>query len=331
MQLNRQWHPLEEVVGCGARPGCASGSKGGASTCDLDGCSAAGPARRVLIGQVLHQPARQRGEVHAAGHADRDQRRAPPDDGVRICGGGSRPRHRPGEEQRVFEKFYRARPEGATGRGRTRADDLPRHRGGARRSHLGGEPGRTAGRASASCCRSPSEPAGAAAGDADRAPRSMSEPRPVVVLIEDEPQIRRLLRTVLPEHGYRAVRGGNRQARAGRSGVRASPTWSILDLGLPDMRRRCSGRALREWSAGAGDRAVRSQRGSRQDRARSMPAPTTTSPSPSASASCSRACACALRRAARNEDGAARCSSAGPLKVDLAARGVSSLRVRRCI
>ena len=29
----------------------------------------------------------------------------------------------------------------------------------------------------------------------------MSDPHPIVVLIEDEPQIRRLLRTVLPAHG----------------------------------------------------------------------------------------------------------------------------------
>ena len=42
----------------------------------------------------------------------------------------------------------------------------------------------------------------------------MSEPRPVIVLVEDEPQIRRFLRTVLPEHGYALF-----EAETGKQGL----------------------------------------------------------------------------------------------------------------
>ena len=94
-----------------------------------------------------------------------------------VCGGGSAgPGIGPGEEQRVFDKFYRARPGVGHGRRRPRADHLPRRRRSARRSHLGARIGPTAAHASRSCCRS-RRTAGGAAGDADRARRHGSEPR----------------------------------------------------------------------------------------------------------------------------------------------------------
>ena len=43
----------------------------------------------------------------------------------------------PGEEQRIFEKFYRVPRATQYQRCRIRADDLPRHRGSARRAHVG--------------------------------------------------------------------------------------------------------------------------------------------------------------------------------------------------
>jgi two-component system KDP operon response regulator KdpE len=75
----------------------------------------------------------------------------------------------------------------------------------------------------------------------------MSEPKPVVVLIEDEPQIRRLLRTVLPEQGFVL-----HEAEAGKQGlvevaVRKADVV-ILDLGLPDMDGVEVVKRLREWS-----------------------------------------------------------------------------------
>jgi two-component system KDP operon response regulator KdpE len=75
----------------------------------------------------------------------------------------------------------------------------------------------------------------------------MSEPRPVVVLIEDEPQIRRLLRAVLPEQGFTL-----HEAETGKQGLVEVATRKaevvILDLGLPDMDGVQVVARLREWT-----------------------------------------------------------------------------------
>jgi two-component system KDP operon response regulator KdpE len=75
----------------------------------------------------------------------------------------------------------------------------------------------------------------------------VTEPQPVVVLIEDEPQIRRLLRTVLPEQGFVL-----HEADTGKQGlvevaVRKAEVV-ILDLGLPDMDGVEVVKQLREWT-----------------------------------------------------------------------------------
>jgi two-component system, OmpR family, KDP operon response regulator KdpE len=71
---------------------------------------------------------------------------------------------------------------------------------------------------------------------------------PLVLLIEDEPQMRRFLRTALASNGYRMVetataREGLAQA-AGRN-----PDVILLDLGLPDRDGLDVARELRGWSA----------------------------------------------------------------------------------
>jgi two-component system KDP operon response regulator KdpE len=74
-----------------------------------------------------------------------------------------------------------------------------------------------------------------------------STPGPVVILIEDEPEIRRFLRATLLSHGYRLVEAVN-----GREGLQAAetrqPDLIILDLGLPDMDGLDVIRKLREWT-----------------------------------------------------------------------------------
>ena len=74
-----------------------------------------------------------------------------------------------------------------------------------------------------------------------------STPGPVVVLIEDEPEIRRFLRATLLSHGYRLV-----EAVTGQEGLQAAetrqPDLIILDLGLPDMDGLEVIRRLREWT-----------------------------------------------------------------------------------
>lgn len=70
---------------------------------------------------------------------------------------------------------------------------------------------------------------------------------PVVILIEDEPEIRRFLRVALLSQGYRLVEATTGQAGLQAAGTR-QPDLIILDLGLPDMDGLEIVRRLREWS-----------------------------------------------------------------------------------
>jgi two-component system KDP operon response regulator KdpE len=76
----------------------------------------------------------------------------------------------------------------------------------------------------------------------------MSESRPSVVVIEDDPQIRRFLRTGLQSHGF-----DTHEAETGKLGLAEAanrkPDLVILDLGLPDMDGVEVVKALREWTA----------------------------------------------------------------------------------
>ena len=69
-----------------------------------------------------------------------------------------------------------------------------------------------------------------------------------VLVIEDEPQIRRFLRPTLAGQGYRVV-----EAVTGQEGVMQAATRQpdivILDLGLPDIDGLEVIRRLREWTA----------------------------------------------------------------------------------
>ncbi len=70
---------------------------------------------------------------------------------------------------------------------------------------------------------------------------------PVIVLIEDEPQIRRFLRANLLSQGYRlfeAVTGGDGLIEA----ATRQPDVVVIDLGLPDMDGIDVIRRLREWT-----------------------------------------------------------------------------------
>jgi len=73
-------------------------------------------------------------------------------------------------------------------------------------------------------------------------------PRPVILLIEDEPQIRRFLRAALDAQGFKLI-----DVATGEEGVAAAATRQpeaiILDLGLPDMDGLDVIRRVREWSA----------------------------------------------------------------------------------
>jgi two-component system KDP operon response regulator KdpE len=76
----------------------------------------------------------------------------------------------------------------------------------------------------------------------------MSEPKPVIVAVEDDPQIRRFLRTGLESHGFQI-----HEADTGKLGLieaaNRKPDLVIVDLGLPDMDGVEVVKKLREWSA----------------------------------------------------------------------------------
>jgi len=78
----------------------------------------------------------------------------------------------------------------------------------------------------------------------------VSEPAgdtPLVLVIEDEPQMLRFLRPALEGHGYRMI-----EATTGRDGLTQAATRSpdvvLLDLGLPDQDGLAVTARLREWS-----------------------------------------------------------------------------------
>ena len=70
---------------------------------------------------------------------------------------------------------------------------------------------------------------------------------PVALIIDDEVQIRRLLRVVLESENYQV-----REAKTGQEGLREiasrRPDVILLDLGLPDMDGIAVLKRLREWS-----------------------------------------------------------------------------------
>lgn len=75
----------------------------------------------------------------------------------------------------------------------------------------------------------------------------MSEAKPRVIVVEDEPQIRRFVCDALRREGCAAVQAGT--ARQGLDEAAAVRTdLVILDLGLPDMNGLEFIRELRGWS-----------------------------------------------------------------------------------
>lgn len=75
----------------------------------------------------------------------------------------------------------------------------------------------------------------------------MSEPEPIVLIIEDEPPMRRFLRASLSSHGYRVVEAAD-AAEAMSAATTHNPELILLDLGLPDVDGIELTRRLREWS-----------------------------------------------------------------------------------
>lgn len=75
----------------------------------------------------------------------------------------------------------------------------------------------------------------------------MSQPDPLVLLVEDEPPMRRFLRASLVAHGFRLIEATTaREATA--LATTHNPEVILLDLGLPDGDGIELTKQLREWS-----------------------------------------------------------------------------------
>ena len=72
--------------------------------------------------------------------------------------------------------------------------------------------------------------------------------KPLVLIVDDEPQIRRLLTVTLEANDYRVL-----SAASGQEGLvlaaQHQPALVVLDIGLPDMSGQEVLRRLREWSS----------------------------------------------------------------------------------
>jgi len=75
----------------------------------------------------------------------------------------------------------------------------------------------------------------------------MPDPRATLLIVEDEPEIRRFLRSSLGAEGYRVV-----ESASGRRGAidaqTHKPDLVIIDLGLPDIDGVDIIRQIRSWS-----------------------------------------------------------------------------------
>jgi two-component system KDP operon response regulator KdpE len=75
----------------------------------------------------------------------------------------------------------------------------------------------------------------------------MSEQPIRVLVVDDEPQIRRLLRVSLAAQGYHLIEAASGEQAVTRAATER-PDLVILDLGLPDMDGHEVVRRLREWT-----------------------------------------------------------------------------------
>jgi two-component system KDP operon response regulator KdpE len=76
----------------------------------------------------------------------------------------------------------------------------------------------------------------------------MTEAMHQILVVEDEPGIRRVVRVLLEAEGYRVVEAENAE-RAGIEARTHKPDLLLLDLGLPDADGLTVIRRLRQWSS----------------------------------------------------------------------------------
>jgi len=144
---------------------------------------------------------------------------------------------------------------------------------------------------------------------------------PLVLLVEDDLQIRRFLRNSLPAHGLRLLEATS-GAEALRLAAQYVPEVVLLDLGLPDLDGIEVTRRLREWSAVP--ILVLSARGQEQSKVEALDAGADDYlTKPFGFAELLARIRVALRNAARTSSGAIESTfECGPLHIDFAERRV---------
>ncbi len=90
--------------------------------------------------------------------------------------------------------------------------------------------------------------AGGSRGVFGRDTMSEETPKPVALVIDDEIQIRRLLKINLEANGFRVFEAADGQTGLAEAAQRR-PDVVLLDLGLPDMDGITVLKRLREWSS----------------------------------------------------------------------------------
>src|SRR3954469_19987101 len=159
--------------------------------------------------------------------------------GIRDC--GPRPGH-PGRYGGTRLRAVSTRRCGQHPRRRPGARHRARHRRGAWRDAAGREPLRRRGEL-------PDVAPGREAATAGRScgGERVTSAEPIVLVVEDEPQVRRFLRASLVSRGYRLVEATTvREAQ--HLATSHVPDVFLLDLGLPDGDGIELTRALREWT-----------------------------------------------------------------------------------
>ena len=76
----------------------------------------------------------------------------------------------------------------------------------------------------------------------------MTAPGPSILVVEDEPHMRRFLRASLTSNGYRVLEAGT-VAEAGLVATSHNPELYLVDLGLPDGDGLDLTKSLRAWTA----------------------------------------------------------------------------------
>ena len=146
-------------------------------------------------------------------------------------------------------------------------------------------------------------------------------PGPLILLIEDEAQLRRFLRPSLKAQGYRVIEAGD-----GEEALSLAPQYVpdvvLLDLGLPDLDGTEVARRLRQW--GAVPIIVLSARGQEKDKVAALDAGADDYlTKPFSFGELLARIRVALRHASRVESQASGGEfMSGPMRVDLTARRV---------